>query len=484
MTPMSVLVALARLALAIVWVVAALAKLRDRAGSRDAVEGFGVPAPLVIFITAVLPLAELSAALLLLLPGRAARVGAIGSLLMLVAFSGAVIVNLLLGRRPDCHCFGDLGRSGGISWLTVVRNLPLIVLAAVSFGQAGSQDSMSSALGTLSTMQVWVLVGAILAAAALVVMGLTVRTLMGRYGAVLMRLEALERATGLAGPPVVPDFSLPNLKGQTVGLTDVLAKGRPALLVFTSLSCTHCAELMPDLAAWQADRDHPLSVLVLSDGSIEQNQAKWAGIGPLNVLLRDEVTTMGAYEVRGTPAAVLIDQGRRRLSEPAHGVKEVRSLHAAMLQSLNGESDGAHEHVHEGQEPEIQPGAEVPDVLLLDEQDLATSPSEAIGEEAILLFWRYDCGFCQRIVQEVHDLEESTALRIVSTSDLGALRASGLTSPVLRDPDGALERWLGVPGTPSAARIRHGRLDSQVVVGGPGVLEMLRASERSSVALD
>jgi len=79
---------------------------------------------------------------------------------------------------------------------------------------------------------------------------------------------------------------------------------------------------------------------------------------------------------------------------------------------------------------------------------------------------------------EVRVLEEVATVRLVTGSDSDAIRATGLASPILRDPDGALERWLQVPGTPSAARLRDGVLDSDVVVGGPDVLTLLRDSAR------
>ena len=52
----------ARLLLAAVFLVAAMAKLADREGSRRAVRQFGVPDALSSLIGALLPLAELTAA--------------------------------------------------------------------------------------------------------------------------------------------------------------------------------------------------------------------------------------------------------------------------------------------------------------------------------------------------------------------------------------------------------------------------------------
>ena len=113
-----------------------------------------------------------------------------------------------------------------------------------------------------------------------------------------------------------------------------------------------------------------------------------------------------------------------------------------------------HQHLHEiGQRP-AAPGDAVPEVNLLAEDGSEISLDEAVGEEAVLVFWRVDCGFCQRMLDDLRVLEEDVTVRLVTGSDLAAIRESGLVSPVLRDRDGALERWLQVPGTPSAARVR------------------------------
>ena len=54
------------------------------------------------------------------------------------------------------------------------------------------------------------------------------------------------------------------------------------------------------------------------------------------------------------------------------------------------------------------------------------------------------------------------------------MRDSGLTSPVVRDLDAALNRVLQIPGTPAAVRVQGSFLASRVAVGGPEVLALLR----------
>src|SRR6478672_6687391 len=117
---MDALVLIARLILGIVFVVAGVAKLLDREGSRRAVGDFGVPARLAGPLGTLLPIAEIVVALALL-PAVTAWWGALGALALLVAFVAGIGVNLARGRAPDCHCFGQLHSSPAGPW-TLARN--------------------------------------------------------------------------------------------------------------------------------------------------------------------------------------------------------------------------------------------------------------------------------------------------------------------------------------------------------------------------
>src|SRR5918997_3586323 len=124
---MDTVVLLARLLLAAVFVVAGIAKLADREGSRQAVADFGVPAVLASPLGILLPLAELAVAIALI-PTATALWGAIGALALLLLFVVGIGANLARGHRPDCRCFGQL-HSAPAGWSTLARNG---VLAAVA----------------------------------------------------------------------------------------------------------------------------------------------------------------------------------------------------------------------------------------------------------------------------------------------------------------------------------------------------------------
>src|SRR5205807_9128974 len=141
---------LARVVVAAMFGVSATAKLADRHSVRAAVVEFGVPGGIAGPVGWALVLAELATAVLLVLGGMWGRLGAGAAVVLLLAFSGAVALNLTRGRRAECHCFGRLS-AGPAGWPAVARNAmfaefaafvalgdelgwPLLALAPVLFG--------------------------------------------------------------------------------------------------------------------------------------------------------------------------------------------------------------------------------------------------------------------------------------------------------------------------------------------------------------
>lgn len=463
---------LARVGLALVFLVSAVAKLRDRSGARTAVEQFGVPRRLVGPVAAGLPMAELACAGLLLGADPAATVGAVGAALLLTAFTLAIVRSLRAGRSFDCHCFGQVGRAA-IGWSTVGRNAVLLALAGVTLVGAGSLAAVPAELADLETEQPLLTAAVIVLGAALVGLGLALRTLMGRYGAVLLRIEALEVATGTAPPRDAPPFSLPGLDGSVVDLDRVLDEDKPVLLVFVSPTCVLCSDLLPELELWQQDPDHPIAVVVLSTGDVEANIEKLAGT-VLRMGLQKDYEVADLYGVTGTPAAVLIGTDGLVAGPVARGVDAVLARHALLMQTVG--AGAAPSPLHQIGVRAPTSGDALPDLVLVTEESQALSVVELTRRETVLVFWRSSCGFCARITEQVAGLEPRVTLLLVSDTDVATLRESGLSSPVVREPDGALSKALQVPGTPSAVSVRDAVLTSEVVVGGPAVLALLHAA--------
>src|SRR5919109_1921050 len=162
---MGVALLVSRVVLALVFGVAGLAKLADRDGTRAALADFGVPTKLAPSLGIVLPLAELVVAGTLL-PTATARWGALGALALLLLFVAVIGLNLAKGRRPDCHCFGQL-HSSPVGSAAVARNGAFAAVAGfvVLQGYDDSGHSLGALFADLTNAQLLGVVAGLLALA-------------------------------------------------------------------------------------------------------------------------------------------------------------------------------------------------------------------------------------------------------------------------------------------------------------------------------
>lgn len=122
------LVLILRILLAIVLAGAAVGKLQDLDDSRQQVRDFGLPDVVARPVGTLLPGVELLIALGLVV-GVTSWWAAWAALGLLGAFIVGIAVNMSLGRRPDCKCFGPL-HIETIGWRVLSRDLLLAALAA------------------------------------------------------------------------------------------------------------------------------------------------------------------------------------------------------------------------------------------------------------------------------------------------------------------------------------------------------------------
>ncbi len=470
---MSTFLLMLRLVLVAVFGVAGVAKLFDRAGSRQSMREFGVPAALSGPLALALPWAELAFAIALI-PRVSAWWGAVGALALLTAFTAAILVNLARGRTPDCHCFGRI-HSEPVGWSTVVRNGVLIATATFvvvqGVGSTGpglfewmfALDRSSAILLAVATVLVAIVAAAVVA----------VTQLLAQNGRLMLRIEAVEARLGGraaletpedAGLPLeteAPAFSAPDLNQQTVTLDSLSEAEKPILLVFSEPGCGACEQAMPDIARWQRDHGRRLRVVVISRGDRETNHAKAATQGVRDVLLQADREIAEAYRVVVTPSAVLVKKGL--IASPvAAGYDAIRNLVFA-----NTLPDA----VKRG---EVTPKLDVPS-LEGDTLDIATLK----GRPTALLFWDPACGFCQAMLSDLRSWERTRhrsapELIVVSTGSPETNRAQRLRSRILLDPSFGTGQVFGVTGTPSAVLIdEKGRFASDVGVGAPAVFELL-----------
>ena len=117
---------MAGLVLGCVLVAAGVLKARDPAWPRTATR-FGTPTP----VAAGLPWTEIVLGALLVVDiGR--PLVATAAFLLLTTFTVVVARRLFAGDTVPCGCFGSVGPARPISWMTLVRNVGLMGLAAVA----------------------------------------------------------------------------------------------------------------------------------------------------------------------------------------------------------------------------------------------------------------------------------------------------------------------------------------------------------------
>lgn len=492
-----------RVVLAIVFVSAGLAKLFDPKGTKKAIIDFGVPPWAAGPLRIALPMAEITVAALLL-PIRTVWVGAVGALALLIAFSAAIAVNIALGRRPQCHCFGQI-HSEPIGWGTLVRNGVLAGLSAAVVFEARSQPGQSiySALYGMRPQQLFMGTFAVLTMAALATLSWLILHLFRQNGRLLLRIEALEanRAAGQfahqqmparpvpqglpIGSKAIP-FDLPKLGGRA-SLEGFLRDGKPLLLISTDPKCGPCNALMPDIAGWQKSLTAELNVVLLSHGRFADNRAKAAEFGLTNVVVEKDHKIAEKYQALGTPTGVLIRADGTIGSPAVSGADGIRQLVtnkawtemglATLMKSF------AQPTLPAPPKPTLPIGSPAPAFALTDLNGKTVESAQFNGNGTMLVFWNPACGFCQRMLPQLKEWEKSRPekspqLVLVSSGSREANRAMGLSSPVLIDDKFSVGQRYGASGTPSGSLIdKDGKIAAGLAVGEPTIMEILTGTK-------
>jgi peroxiredoxin len=398
------------------------------------------------------------------------------ALVLLGVFSCAIGWNLMRGRTPDCHCFGQL-HSAPATWKTLARNGALLGLAgfALATTVAGPPASALSWTGRPESSELLALGVAVAVAAVLALGVLAFLSLLRSYGAVLVRLDRVEAALAEAGieledealPEIglepgtpAPAFWATSLTGETVSTETLAAAERPSLLLFTSSRCGPCKTLLPQAAEWQRALAGELDVVLVSHGPREEVEAEVDEHGLEHVLLDEDRHLYDAFQANGTPSAVLVAPGGMIGSWVASGAEWIEQLVGDAMRRDGG----------------LPVGEEAP-VLELPSLDGETvSLASLRGREAVLLFWNPECGFCRSMHDDLVTWEATAngvtpRLVIVSSGDAETTRAEGFDSLVLLDEEFAAGTAFEAGGTPMAVLVdADGRVASPVVAGADAVL--------------
>lgn len=505
---MSVVLFLARLFLATVFLVSSLTKLADRVGTRQALQDFGLPMMLATPVGFLLPVIELVIAVTMISTSLAWW-SSVGALVLLLLFIAGISFNLANGRKPDCNCFGQL-HSTPVSWKTIVRNTLFAFIAVFIIWQGRENAGLSvvTLLGSLTISQIAELLVAVVLLMLVSIEGWFIVHLIRQQGRLLLRIEALEvKSTGNVvrsepasvpglhiGDPA-PAFQLVGLSGEWVTLDSLLALGQPVLLIFSDPNCSPCNTLMPSVARWQQNYVSKLTIVVISRRAADVNRAKSIEYGIRNVLLQQNDEISQAYQAFGTPIAVLVRSdgtigstfalGPEAISDLVNNVVEIpRSAHAPMTltqRSLTNDSNGV---VPISQWSISKIGQAAPDLKLPDLTGKIVDLADFRGNNTLILFWNPNCGFCNQISEEIKKLENDLSgkamkLLIVSTGSIEANQAMGFRSTIVIEPNFGIGRKFGAAGTPSGVLIdADGTIVSEVAVGGPDVLALAQVQQQ------
>ena len=501
---MDLVLLLARLFLALIFGVAGIVKVADTAGFRRTLLGFGVPEKLASPLGLGLPFLEILIAVALL-PLVSAWWGAVAALALLIIFAVGIGVNLSRGQAPECNCFGQL-HSEPVSWSLFTRDLLMAAVAALVVVQGKVNPGLSAFawMNNLKTVEIVNLLLGSVAVGLLVAAVAYLRRVLTNQATVLERIDAMkkvidedyaepapvEHAAAVApveGLPIgalAPSFSLNSVGGEQVSLDDLLAYGKPVLLLFVSPNCAPCKALLPVARAWERDHASRLTVALLSTGTSKEVHDRVAKHGVKNLLLQGDFAVSEHYRAKWTPAAVLIDSKGRVASSVTYGEDAIRAL------VDQGVSPGAKLAANNGSSrylPDVTVGTsnlkfgdQAPSFSLVDLQGNVVETEALLGRDTLLMFWDPGCPYCRALSDDLKRWEEKPPKRaprmvVVASGDPDAVRAQAkdFTSPVLLDPEFETAPLFGSNSTPSAILIdSEGRIASALAMGGPNVLVM------------
>jgi len=192
--------------------------------------------------------------------------------------------------------------------------------------------------------------------------------------------------------------------------------------------------------------------------------------GLQHVLLQKDWEVSEAYQVEGTPSAVLVGYDGKINSSVTGGAEAIRSL-VAHLETLQAPVPITKRF-----------GEYAPKVKLLDLKGDTVELKDFRGEKTLVLFWNPEYGFCQQMLPDLREWEAAPQedvpkLLVISAGTKEDNEAMGLGSTVALDPSFVVGRTFGAGGTPSAVLVdEEGKIASEVAVGSPAVLELARAA--------
>jgi peroxiredoxin/uncharacterized membrane protein YphA (DoxX/SURF4 family) len=481
----SVILLLARVALAVIFGLAGIAKLFDLKGSPTAMMDFGLPDWLAVPLGSRLPFLELAIACLLL-PTETAWWGALGAFALLAAFVAGIAINMARGKRPDCHCFGQL-HSVPVGPATLVRNGLLATVAGSVLSQAGRDPglSLSGALGNIFAGHVVEATFGTAVVLAIAGQSYLIVHLFRQNGRLLLRIESLESApigaprltaqnqAGLKIGSPAPAFELPLAKGGKGSLDSLGAEAKPVVLVFSDANCGLCKALIPDLERWDLQYADELTFAMVTRGAFVEKIKHNLRF----VLVQKDREMAAQYQAFGTPMAVVVGADGLVRTGVASGAKGIGELVSAAASGKLPAVQGAPAPLPR---PSALPiGSPVPALTLPDLAGKQVRLGDLLKEQTLLLFWNPGCGYCNRMLPDLKQWEtarngNAPRLVLLTAGTAEQNRAMGLSSTVLLDQTHSALQVFGAGGTPSALLLdAGGKVASNLAMGADAIFALV-----------
>lgn len=317
--------ALAPLTLAAVLVLSGLAKLPDPGSTRSMMTMLRLPRVVAnATIARLLPWAELTVAALLLTPWRwAFALGALGAVLLFLAFWVLVARAMTFDPRPVCACFGRVG-DHRITGRTVLRNTLLVALALTTAVVALLGESAMGLLAAFDTGdRAWLLLALVLAAVAVLVLGGGARGDRGaQAGAV--SADATDQQPGTPAGPVT-DGLLVDRDHEVVPVRQ-LASQQAQLLVLANCWCGSTMVSIDRLPDWRA-RLPDLGVQLIHT-HVPWEEPRLTHV--TGVWWDPGARVYSTLHAGPSPAAILLGAGGRVVDGPVSGVEAIERLVARL----------------------------------------------------------------------------------------------------------------------------------------------------------
>jgi peroxiredoxin len=372
--------------------------------------------------------------------------------------------------------------------------------------------------------------------------------LLRQNGRLLLRLEELEKRLdelefgepeppGLPAGSAAPQFTLPDLAGQTRTLTEF--QGQPFLLIFFNPACGYCRDLAPKLAVLtsgsspalrdeeaQTEIPGPKSkpdqslvtsaatngeqpgsralLLIVTTGDADVNR-KFFDEHQLTcpVLLQKEMEVAAAYKANGTPSGYLISPDGKIASQLAIGGQALLILAEGKsdIQNPKSESDTTASGSGDGRDGRfsnrslarskikrdgLKAGTPAPEFRLprLDGRG-ELSLTDLRGRRVLLVFSSPGCGPCNTLAPEFekfHREHPELEVIMISKGELKENRAKvkehGLTFPIVVQQQWEISRRYAMFATPIAYLIDEaGVIVHDVAVGLDAILGLLNGKK-------